>query len=270
VSVTPARAIRDVDMFGRVAVRSIAVLLVLWSPIFGGSVSAFAQYQVSIGAFDREEPSSQLPAAAEPFGLNAVPVTTGGVLIKWSGVVADIRADRDILARCRADAEPCPPAAQRFLAVIADGLAHGGRARIGMINRAINLAIQPMSDAAQWGVPDRWSGPLATLTTGRGDCEDYAIAKFVALREAGIAEDDLRLVIVHDLAVGEDHAVVAARLDEKWIVLDNRRLTLIEDTQMPRVLPLFVLGHDGVKQFTPTTMANAAAPAALGFQISPP
>jgi hypothetical protein len=43
---------------------------------------------------------------------------------------------------------------------------------------------------------------------------------------------------------------------------------------MPRVLPLFVLGHDGVKQFTPTTMANAAAPAAapaaLGFQISPP
>lgn len=261
-------------MFGRVAVRSIAVLLVLWPPVFGGSVSAFAQYQVNVSAVDPTDPSIQTPAAAEPFGLNAVPLTTGEVLIKWSGVVADIRAERDILARCRDEVRTCPPAARKFLAVIADGRAHDGRTRIGVINRAINLAIQPMSDAAQWGVPDRWSGPLATLTTGRGDCEDYAIAKFVALREAGIAEDDLRLVIVHDLAVGEDHAVVAARLDEKWIVLDNRRLTLVEDTQMPRVLPLFVLGHDGVKQFTPTTMANAAAneaaPSALGFQISPP
>ena len=39
---------------------------------------------------------------------------------------------------------------------------------------------------AQWGVPDRWSPPLETLATGRGDCEDYAIAKYVALTAAGI------------------------------------------------------------------------------------
>ena len=256
-------------MFGRVAVRSIAVLLVLWPPVFGGSVSAFAQYQVNVSAVDPALPPTQTPAAAEPFGRNAVPLTTGEVLTKWRGVVADIRAESDILAHCRDEAQTCPPAAQKFLAVIADGLAHDGRARIGVINRAINLAIQPMSDAAQWGVPDRWSGPLATFTTGRGDCEDYAIAKYVALRQAGIAEDDVRLVIVRDLAVDQDHAVVAARLDGQWIVLDNRRLTLVEDTGMPHVVPLFVLDHGGVKQFRPTTIANAAASAAarsaLGF-----
>ena len=54
-----------------------------------------------------------------------------------------------------------------------------------MINRDINMAIRPTSDLAQWGVTDRWSAPLATLASGRGDCEDYAIAKYVALREAG-------------------------------------------------------------------------------------
>jgi predicted transglutaminase-like cysteine proteinase len=91
-------------------------------------------------------------------------------------------------------------------------------------------AISPMSDLAQWGVPDRWSAPLATLTTGRGDCEDYAIAKYVALRVAGVAEEDVRLVIVRDLAVGEDHAVVSARLDGGWIILDNRWLALVEDS----------------------------------------
>ena len=150
--------------------------------------------------------------------------------------------------------------------MIADGRAHDGRARIGMINRAINLAIQPISDLAQWGVADRWSAPLATLSTGRGDCEDYAIANDVALPEAGVGEEDVRLVIVRDFAIGEDHAVVATRLEEKWIVLDNRRLTLIEDIAMPHALPLFAFDQDGVKQFAPQ-MAEAPripAPAQTG------
>ena len=89
---------------------------------------------------------------------------------------------------------------RNFLAIVAEGYAHAGRARIGVINRAINLAIRPTSDLAQWGVPDRWSAPLVTLTTGHGDCEDYAIAKYVALMAAGVAEDSVRLVIVRNLA----------------------------------------------------------------------
>jgi len=69
--------------------------------------------------------------------------------------------------------------------------------------------------------------------------------------------------------------VVAARVDEKWIVLDNRRLTLLEDTDMPRVRPLFVFDRDGVKRFTPPIVeahrapapseSATAAPAALGL-----
>ncbi len=94
-------------------------------------------------------------------------------------------------------------------------------------------------------------------------------------REAGVAEDNVRLVIVRDLANGEDHAIVTARLDERWIVLDNRRLTLVVDTDMPRVRPLFVFDRGGVKRFTPPTAVArrtqapvdgaAAAPSALGL-----
>jgi predicted transglutaminase-like cysteine proteinase len=262
-------------MFSRIAARAAAILIV-WSPfIFGDPSTALAQYQVDVSSLAPIEPSSLAPAAMEPFGLPVEPVTYGQVLSKWNGLVADIGAERDILARCRDDAAPCPPAAQKFLAVIAAGRAHDGRSRIGTINRAINMAIRPMSDVAQWGVPDRWSAPLATLASGRGDCEDYAIAKYVALREAGLAENDVRLVIVRELASGEDHAVVAAHVDDKWIVLDNRRLALIEDSDMPRVRPLFVFDRDGVKRFTPPTAEArsapapsenvTAAPSALGF-----
>jgi predicted transglutaminase-like cysteine proteinase len=230
-----------------------------------------SQTQVKVAALDSAEPSIKSPAAAgnainapvlaEPFGFDTVPVASGGILSKWNGVEADIQADNDILSRCRASAELCPAAARNFLAIIAQGKAQSGRARIGIINRAINLAIRPMSDLAQWGVIDRWSSPLETFTTGLGDCEDYAIAKYVALMQAGVAAEDVRLVVVRDLAFGEDHAVVATRLSGDWIILDNRWLTLVEDNEMRRTIPLFVIDQTGVKQFalTPTPDAHRAS-----------
>jgi predicted transglutaminase-like cysteine proteinase len=193
----------------------------------------------------REIPSATI---SEPFGLDSIQVTSGRLLDTWRSVQNDIRADSTILKRCRTQVEDCPPAAKTFLAIITEGRAHTGRARIGVINRAINLAIRAKSDPV-------WMGPLATLSKGSGDCKDYAIAKYVALREAGIAEEDLRLVIVHDLALDEDHAIVATRLGQSWIVLDNRWLTLARDLDLRRVVPLFVLDHDGLRQFIPQKIA---------------
>ena len=94
-------------------------------------------------------------------------------------------------------------AARRFLAIVDEGRTRSGRARIGVINREINLAIVPTSDFVQWGVDDRWSPPLETFTTGRGDCEDYAIAKYVALTEAGVPPEDVKLVVVRDKTASE-------------------------------------------------------------------
>jgi hypothetical protein len=44
----------------------------------------------------------------------------------------------------------------------ASGL-RSGRARVGLINRAADLAISPVSDERQWGVADHWSDPFETL-----------------------------------------------------------------------------------------------------------
>jgi predicted transglutaminase-like cysteine proteinase len=217
-------------------------------------------------ALDRAGPAIAPRPAAEPFGLATISVTGGNVLTKWRSVEADIRAENEVLAHCRDGAERCPAAALNFLAIIAQGRAQTGRSRIGVINRAINLAIEPMSDLAQWGVPDRWSAPLETFTTGRGDCEDYAIAKYVALTAAGVAPEDVKLVIVQNTALDEDHAVVAVRLDSAWIVLDNRSLTLVADSEMQQAIPRFVLDGDGVRQFArPDLIATHSVPAPASF-----
>ena len=137
--------------------------------------------------------------------------------------------------------------------------AREGRARLGEINRAINLAIRPMSDLAQYGAIDVWSSPLVTFASGAGDCEDYAIAKFVALRQAGISPDDLRIVIMRDTIRGEDHAVAAARLDGHWLTLDNRRMAMVEDAHVRNYRPLFFIDQYGVMQYVDDAIACRTA-----------
>ena len=157
----------------------------------------------------------------------------------WRRLKHDIHAERTLLAHCRAAAVNCSPGMQSFLAIIAKGAASTGRIRIGLINRAVNLAIRPVNNSTPREVRDHWNDPITTLMAGRGDCKDYAIVKYAALIEAGIAERDLRVVILRDLSASEDHAVVAVRLDGAWVVLDNRWLALVGDVNIRRVIPLF-------------------------------
>lgn len=78
---------------------------------------------------------------------------------------------------CRSNENDCPAAARAFLQIIEQGRRREGRARIGEINRAVNLSIKPMTDLVQHGIDDVWSAPLATFAAGAGDCEDYAVTK---------------------------------------------------------------------------------------------
>jgi predicted transglutaminase-like cysteine proteinase len=219
--------------------------------------------------------SEMIRKSAEPFGLFASPLTQGGVLEKWQRLERKLDDERVQLALCDGDRERCvSPAALRFLAIVDDARARDGRARLGEINRAINLAIRPMSDEAQYGEIDVWSTPLVTFAHGAGDCEDYAIAKFVALRMAGVSSDDLRLVIMRDTAHGEDHAVAAARLDGHWLTLDNRRMAMVEDADIRNYRPLFVIDQAGAMRYTDAPLlanlaGREAVPVALNAVAQP-
>ena len=46
---------------------------------------------------------------------------------------------------------------------------------------------------------------------------------------------------MRDTARGEDHAVVAARLDDRWLTLDNRRMAMIEAAEIRNYRPTFVM-----------------------------
>ncbi|MBV9559681.1 MAG: transglutaminase-like cysteine peptidase [Bradyrhizobium sp.] len=202
-----------------------------------------------------------LPAspAVAPFGLAVAPVSSGDLLRKWRAVMRRLEDERVQLALCDGDRERCASdAALRFLAIVDAGRSHEGRARLGQVNRAINLAIHPMSDLAQYGEEDVWSSPLVTFDRGAGDCEDYAIAKWIALQLAGVAAEDLQIVVLRDAMNGEDHAVTAARLDGHWLMLDNRRMAMVEDSAVRNYRPLFSIGEAGVMRYSEPPMLAAA------------
>lgn len=205
----------------------------------------------------------------EPFGLFAFRAPEGILWRKWRGLTSEIAGEAIVIARCRADANDCTPAAKKFLAILDSVKAREGRAQLEDVNRHVNAAIRYAGDMAQHGMPDRWSAPLAALAAGRGDCEDYAIAKYVILREAGTPLADLRLLLVRDRLARDDHAVLAARLDGRWLILDNRFNAIPEDSRMYNFTPLYALDHEGVKLVAapyaklPIVSGDAPNPAAL-------
>jgi predicted transglutaminase-like cysteine proteinase len=201
-------------------------------------------------ATDAQPPQKEAPAVGkEPFGLFTFRAPEGMLWRKWRGIEADMAKEQTVLDRCREDTESCPSYAAQFLRLIEAVKSKSGRARLEEANRAVNAAIRYVSDYAQHGEADRWSAPLATFATAKGDCEDYAIAKYVALREAGYPREQLRLVLVRDRAVRQDHAVLAAQLDDRWLILDNRRSELMADSDASSFTPLFAINHRGVQLF---------------------
>jgi predicted transglutaminase-like cysteine proteinase len=229
------------------------------------------------GAAIVEQAPSARAESDEPFGLFTFRAPEGLLWAKWRGVEAAIDEEASTLAQCRYDVERCSSsAALRFLAMIDEAQKAAGREKLDAVNRMINSAIVYTSDLAQHGVADLWSSPLETLASGRGDCEDYAIAKYVLLRESGVAVQHLRLLLVHDRSIGQDHAVLAVREADRWLILDNRWAALMDSSEARHLTPLFAIDHKGVKLFAapyaarlPESERDGVSPASEGRRTGP-
>ena len=195
---------------------------------------------------------AQPAAQGEPFGTVGLKAPEGAMWAAWRRIRSDFRAQLPRLTRCLASADVCNAAERLLRDIIKEAKAKQGRAKIEIANVRVNAAIRYTSDERQWGVADAWSAPLGgnqegSLNSGLGDCEDYSIAKYVVLRLAGLTASDLRVVLLRDNAVRIDHAVLAARDGERWLILDNRWNALFDDRELEkRFTPLFVIDADGV------------------------
>lgn len=88
------------------------------------------------------------------------------------------------------------------------------------VNRYMNT-YRYRTDQRNWQRPDYWAVPAQLFERG-GDCEDYAIAKYLSLRALGVAAERMRVVAVYDRKEREDHAVLLVSAGDETLVLDNK------------------------------------------------
>ena len=222
---------------------------------------------ISACAADAIELHSSGDPADHPFGMTEFEAPEGVSKDKWQKIKADILAELPKLSKCQTDLDSCTSASRKFEDIVKEAERHEGLAKIAFINALINALIDYQPDRNQWGVADQWTAPFVNkkgaFETGQGDCEDYALAKYVALRQAGIRSEDVRMVLVHDYAVRVDHAILAVRHDKRWLILDNRWDKLVEDKELTQFKPLAIVDAGGVtvlaKQFTLSSKIKPAA-----------
>ena len=122
---------------------------------------------------------------------------------------------------------------------------HGIIARLEAVNSYVNARVRFVDDRIQFGVADRWLAASETLNRGRGDCEDFALAKRAMLRAAGVADKDLYLVVLKDLSRRADHAVLVVRANGRFLVLDNGTDRIVDSSDVQDYKPVltFTAGH---------------------------
>lgn len=109
------------------------------------------------------------------------------------------------------------------------------------VNRYVN-DVNYINDSKNWGQSDYWATPAEFLSRG-GDCEDFAIAKYTALRALGVPENRMRVAIVHDNVKNIPHAVLVVYTDEGTVVLDNQNKSLVDGDKMQRYRPIFSINR---------------------------
>ena len=88
------------------------------------------------------------------------------------------------------------------------------------------------------------TGPIRRSSCGRsGDCEDYAIAKFFALRHLGFDNDSMRVVILWDQIRNIGHAVLAVYDGPQILILDNLNRMIVSHARYRHYIPQYSMNE---------------------------
>lgn len=98
-------------------------------------------------------------------------------------------------------------------------------------------------DKANFGMEDYWQTVFEFLREN-GDCEDYAIAKYLTLRALGWPADKLRIVVLRDTKLNLNHAVLAAYTDEGIYIGDNQVEGIVKASSIRHYRAIYSINED--------------------------
>jgi len=155
---------------------------------------------------------------------------------KWGGMLVRFRRE---LAECT----PGRCRLEEWQQLLAALRGRNTMAQLKIVNRAVN-GHRYIEDWANWGRADYWETPLEFLDRG-GDCEDFAIAKYLALRAVGMPAESMRIVVVRDRTRRSPHVVLAVYVGGRPLILDNRYDAIVEADVIDNDEPIYSINEQG-------------------------
>lgn len=120
--------------------------------------------------------------------------------------------------------------------------------KLAQVNQYFNDELAFISDQQHWQQEDYWATPLESLGTEAGDCEDYVIAKYFSLVQAGVDENKLRITYVKALKLNQAHMVLAyyARPKSDPLILDNLTDKILPASKRRDLSPVYSFNGMGM------------------------
>ena len=140
-------------------------------------------------------------------------------LPQWTRVMTTAGSQVEALSRCNPERDDCSAAALSWQKVMREASGLSGLDQLKTVNGYFNRWPYRL-DIDVYGENEYWATPLEFLRLS-GDCEDYSITKYYALKQLGVPVDKMRIVMLFDTIRGIAHAVLAVRQGDVTYVLDN-------------------------------------------------
>lgn len=169
-------------------------------------------------------PAKLNAAEAMLFGLSEIKSEQLASFTKWTGMLARLNAD----ARAGSALDFVP--------------AGDDLAALNAVNSMVNT-VRYVPDEENWGAADHWATP-GEFYRRSGDCEDFAIAKYVALKALGFDPADMRIVVLVDERLLRHHAVLMVDTEMGRMILDNQIAQVVRDTEIEHYQPIYSINEN--------------------------
>jgi len=138
--------------------------------------------------------------------------------------------------------------------LLASGSGSSDIDRLKLVNDFFNRNVRFGDDSDIWKQVDYWATPLETLGRGEGDCEDFVIAKYFALKIVGVDPAKMRLIYVQArtgtsvTTPTQAHMVLAyyPSPEAEPLVLDNLISDIRPAARRPDLSPVFSFNEQGI------------------------
>tara|TARA_Y100001934_G_scaffold270550_1_gene355622 strand:- start:2026 stop:2694 length:669 start_codon:yes stop_codon:yes gene_type:complete len=204
-------------------------------------IAAVALSLAFVGVAWTGDADAKMKAVPSIFGTKEVKAHSLKKFKKWTNAIARYakEAPNDLKVCTPTKKDPCHTARWRIFLNKLKALPP--KDQILQVNAYMNRWPYQV-DLVLWNLKDYWATPNQFMYK-TGDCEDYAISKYISLLILGFNPDHMRIVVLQDLNLKIPHAVLVVYLDGQPLILDNQIKQVVHASRIRHYKPIYSINQ---------------------------